>query len=160
MRKIFTSIARLCIPLPVISLCAITLSLSGCSLFESGSPNNEQQAVQERALIEAHVAPEAPKQGIEITWEVPSEGVDGFIIRYGSSPSSLSKEVTISATDIREERDSEFGPVYRYLIRDVENADRLFVSIAAVKGQNISNFSEVIEAQPDKTTRGKVAATQ
>ena len=84
-----------------------------------------------------------------MTWEMPSEPVDGFIIRYGSSPSSLSKEVTISARDIKEERDPEFGPVYRYLIRDVENAQKLFVSIAAVKGQSISNFSDVLEAQAE-----------
>lgn len=151
MRKILTSIAFFVTP----------LLLSGCSLFGSSSPSGDDaQAVQERALIEARVAPEAPKQGIEVTWEVPSESVDGFIIRYGSTPSSLSKEVTISATDIREERDPEFGPVYRYLIRDVGDADRLFVSIAAVKGQTISNFSEVLEAQPDKRSRDRAAATQ
>lgn len=151
MRRFLASIAFLITPLVV----------SGCSLFGSESPNSsEQQVLQEKAIVEAHVAPEAPKQGIEVTWEVPSEAVDGFIIRYGKSPDALSKEVTISATEMREERDPEFGPVYRYLIRDVENADQLFVSIAAVKGQSISNFSDVLEAKPDKHSRGKVAPTQ
>jgi hypothetical protein len=126
------------------------LFISGCSLFQS-SPQNVESAkiLEEKALVEAQHAPEAPKQGIEITWETPSEAVDGFIIRYGSSPNSLTKEVTLSTTDIREVNDPEYGPVYRYLIRDVENASKLYVSIAAVKGQAVSNFSDVLEAQAE-----------
>lgn len=139
----------------------IPVTLSGCSLFGFGSSTgSEQAAVDERALIEAHTAPEAPKQGIEFTWEVPSEAVDGFIIRYGSSPSSLSKEITISATDIREEKDPEHGPVYRYLVRDVESAGPLFWSIAAVTGQNISNFSDVLEVKPEPGAENRSSATR
>lgn len=138
------------------NLCPLTLSLallfaSGCSLFQS-SPQNVESAkiLEEKALVEAQHAPEAPKQGIEVLWETPSEPVDGFIIRYGSSPNSLTKEVTLSATDIKEVNDPEYGPVYRYLIRDVENAKKLYVSIAAVKGQVVSDFSEVLEAQAEQ----------
>ena len=54
---------------------------------------------------------------------------------------------------MKEERDPEFGPVYRYLIRDVENAQKLFVSIAAIKGQSVSNFSQVLEAQAEEIPR-------
>jgi hypothetical protein len=126
------------------------LFVSGCSLFQPSSPTSDSTKVlEEKALVEAQHAPEAPKQGIEVTWETPSERVDGFIIRYGASPNALTKEVTISATDIREVNDPQYGPVYRYLIRDVENAKKLFVSIAAVKGQAVSNFSEVLEAQAE-----------
>lgn len=137
-----------------LGLSVALLFASGCSLFTSSPTGvDSQKILEERALVDAQTAPEAPKQGIEVTWEMPSEPVDGFIIRYGSSPSSLSKEVTISARDIKEERDPEFGPVYRYLIRDVENAQKLFVSIAAVKGQSISNFSDVLEAQAEHQPR-------
>jgi hypothetical protein len=140
-----------------LSSLALSLALffaSGCSLFSSSSQGSDShKALAEKAVVEAQAAPEAPKQGIEVTWEIPSEPVDGFIIRYGSSPSSLSKEVTLSSRDIKEERDPEFGPVYRYLIRDVENAQKLFVSIAAVKGQIVSNFSEVLVAQAEEAPR-------
>lgn len=136
---------------------ALSLSLlfaSGCSLFQS-SPQKSDSSIllEEKAIIEAQHAPEAPKQGIEILWETPSEPVDGFIIRYGSSPTSLTKEVTISASDIREVNDPEYGPVFRYLIRDVENSSKLFVSIAAVKGQSVSDFSEVLEAHAEEGPR-------
>jgi hypothetical protein len=137
--------------LPSLALSISLLFASGCSLFQSSSPTSESAKVlEEKALVEAQHAPEAPKQGIEVTWETPSEPVDGFIIRYGISPDALTKEVTISSSDIREVNDPEYGPVYRYLIRDVENAKKLFVSIAAVKGQSISNFSDVLEAQAEQ----------
>lgn len=142
------------IRLASLALSTALLFASGCSLFNSSpNANDSQRVVEEKALVDAQTAPEAPKQGIEVTWEMPSEPVDGFIIRYGSSPGALSKEVTISSRDIKEERDPEFGPVYRYLIRDVETAQKLFVSIAAVKGQSISNFSEVLEAQAEAAPR-------
>ena len=132
---------------------ALSLSLllvSGCSLFHSSAPNSDSTRIlEEKALVEAQHAPEAPKQGIEVLWETPSEPVDGFIIRYGSSPNSLTKEVTLSATDVKEVNDPEYGPVYRYLIRDVENVKKLYVSIAAVKGQVVSDFSDVLEAQAE-----------
>ena len=49
----------------------------------------------------------------------------------------------------QEVNDPEYGPVYRYLIRDVENVKKLYVSIAAVKGQVVSDFSDVLEAQAE-----------
>ena len=137
--------------LPSLALSISILFASGCSLFQSSSPEPDSaKLLEEKALVEAQHAPEAPKEGIEVTWETPSEPVDGFIIRYGSSPNALTKEVTISSSDIREVNDPEYGPVYRYLIRDVENVKRLFISIAAVKGQAISNFSDVLEAQAEQ----------
>jgi len=145
MKKLLCSIALLILP----------LAFSGCSLFGSESGAGNDQAAVERTLVEALAAPDAPKQGIEFTWEVPSESVDGFIIRYGNSPSSLSKEITISATEIREERDPEHGPVYRYLVRDIEETGPLFWSIAAVTGQSISNFSDVLEVKPDHSPSQK-----
>jgi len=137
-----------------LALSVCLLFASGCSLFQSSPQSSDaSKLLQEKALVEAQNAPEAPKQGIEVTWETPSEPVDGFIIRYGSSPTSLTKEVTISATDIRAVNDPEYGPVYRYLIRDVEDAKKLYVSIAAVKGQSVSDFSDVLEAQAEEGPR-------
>lgn len=135
---------------PSLALSLSLLLVSGCSLFQSSAPNSDSTRIlEEKALVEAQHAPEAPKQGIEVLWETPSEPVDGFIIRYGSSPNSLTKEVTLSATDVKEVNDPEYGPVYRYLIRDVENVKKLYVSIAAVKGQVVSDFSDVLEAQAE-----------
>lgn len=131
---------------------AVSLSLSllsGCSAL-SGKTAQTPDKAADAIKHDPTAVPVIPSKGIEVTWEVPGEPVDGFIIRYGDSPTTLSREVTISSTDIREENDPEFGPVYRYLIRDAADAQRLFVSIAAVKGQAVSNFSDALEAQADE----------
>jgi len=82
--------------------------------------------------------------GIEVTWEVPSEPVDGFVIRYGEDSTNLSKEATIFRSELREERDSQYGPVYRYILRDIPESGRVYVSVAAFKGDVISDFSDAI----------------
>lgn len=131
-----------------LSLFFVTLSLLSTGCFEQSKAVKGPAAdVETEAAVEQ--SPPAKKQGIEITWEVPGDPVDGFIIRYGNVPSALTKEVTISMSDIRQERDPEFGPVFRYLIRDIAPTDKIFVSIAAVKGNEVSNFSEVLEAQQE-----------
>jgi hypothetical protein len=146
---------RLCTAFTV--FLSLTL-LSGCALL-SGKSVQTKDVVTESAKLDPTTAPVIPSNGIEVTWEVPSEPVDGFIIRYGDSPATLAREVTISSADIREETDPEFGPVYRYLIRDAADASRLFVSIAAVKGQAVSNFSEALEARADAATDTKSYST-
>jgi hypothetical protein len=131
-----------------LSLFFVTLSLLATGCFDQSTTIKAPPADIETDSAVEH-APPAKKQGIEITWEVPGDPVDGFIIRYGNVPSALTKEVTISMSDIRQERDPEFGPVFRYLIRDIAPTDKIFVSIAAVKGNEVSNFSEVLEAQQE-----------
>lgn len=131
-----------------LSLFFVSLSLLTTGCFDQTKSVKAPAAdIETESAIEQ--TPPAKKQGIEITWEVPGDPVDGFIIRYGSVPTSLTKEVTISMSDIRQERDPEFGPVFRYLIRDIAPTEKIYVSIAAVKGNEVSNFSEVLEAQQE-----------
>jgi hypothetical protein len=123
--------------------------LAGCTLlFEPSAPKKAtaqdegQNAGITQPLFEKKAA------GIEVTWEVPSEPVDGFVIRYGEDRNQLVKETTILISELREERDSHYGPVYRYTIRDVASDTPLYVSVAAFKGDIISDFSDaVLESQ-------------
>lgn len=123
--------------------------LSGCTLlFEPNAPKKvTSQDAGETAGI-AQPLFEKKAAGIEVTWEVPSEPVDGFVIRYGEDRNQLVKETTILISELREERDSHYGPVYRYTIRDVASDTPLYVSVAAFKGDIISDFSDaVLESQ-------------
>jgi len=133
-----------------LSLLIITTIFSGCSLFSEPSQNDAgtlpttQSEIKERTTV----APKAESgQGIDVAWKIPSDPVDGYIIRYGSSPDSLTNEIKVSIIQIREEQDPELGPVFRYIIKGVPESRRLYVSIAAFKGDVISNFSEVLEAE-------------
>lgn len=125
------------------------ISVTGCSILfgpsEKAAPTTEEtQSAPSSPILEKKSA------GIEVTWEVPSEPVDGFVVRYGESRSNLSKEMTILRSELREERDPQYGPVYRYIIRGIDGNSPVFVSVAAFKGTTLSDFSEAVsEARSD-----------
>lgn len=135
--------------LTLITILTTSLHISGCSLLFDPNPPNKAPSREDGAgggisqpIVEKKGA------GIEVTWEVPSEPVDGFVIRYGEERTQLVKETTILISELREERDSNFGPVYRYTIRDISSDTPLYVSVAAFKGDVISDFSDaVLESQ-------------
>jgi len=84
-------------------------------------------------------------QGIQITWEVPSEPVDGFVIRYGYSPEAMDQQLRVRLDELKEENDPEYGPVYRYTVADVTPDADIYVSLAAIRGDLVSGFSETMK---------------
>jgi hypothetical protein len=128
--------------LPVFLSSCILIHLCGCaSLF--GPTASEPASKKERQPSASSPLVEKKASGVEVTWEVPSDPVDGFVIRYGQDRSQLTKEVTLLLSELREERDSHYGPVYRYIIRNLTSDEPLYVSVAAFKGETVSDFSEV-----------------
>jgi len=128
--------------LAALAALAITHS-TGCSLIFD--PGASKKSVESKAgTIASAPVIERKEAGIEVTWEVPSDAVDGFVIRYGEDRTNLSKEATIFRSELREERDSQYGPVYRYILRDIPESGRVYVSVAAFKGDVISDFSDAI----------------
>jgi hypothetical protein len=122
-------------------LCFAILATSGCSIIfksNSGKSNSADSSSLNTPLLEQKEA------GTEVTWEVPSEPVDGFVIRYGDDRANLSKEVTILRSELREERDAQYGPVYRYIRRNIPDSSPVYVSVAAFKGDTISSFSDAV----------------
>ena len=126
----------------ILIVAAFFVSLSsGCSsLFGPSKP--EPGASTERRSPGESIILEKKASGVEVTWEVPSDPVDGFIIRYGHDRAQLSKEAKILISELRAERDPTHGPVYRYIIHNIAPEDPIFVSVAAFKGDTISDFSE------------------
>ena len=125
----------------VLSICLILSA--GCSLFGGDDARRGPARRSERDGFEGLVKKKT--LGVEVTWEVPSEPTDGFVIRYGEDKTRLLKEVIVARSELREESDPQFGPVYRYTIRDVSHDRSIFVSIAAFRGDTVSDFSDVME---------------
>jgi hypothetical protein len=128
--------------LTITSSLALTCT-AGCSLVFDASKTNKRSESQNAAALSAPLL-EKKEAGIEVTWEVPSDPVDGFVIRYGEDRENLLKEATILRSELREERDSQYGPVYRYILRDISPSGKVFVSVAAFKGDALSDFSDAI----------------
>jgi hypothetical protein len=125
--------------------------LGGCSSLFDRAPNagkggsDSGAAGRQAGVVEGSIPIIQKKlSGVEVMWEVPSDPVDGFVIRYGDDREKLNREATIFRSELREERDSDYGPVYRYILRDIPAESRIFVAVAAFKGEAISDFSDVV----------------
>lgn len=131
-------------------LLAIALSsLCACSIFSS--PSQKLHTSKRGDLIPDTPLITKKSIGLEVIWEVPAEPVDGFVIRYGNDKNNLSQETTIFLSELHEEKDQNYGPVYRYTIRNIKDTAPLFVSVAAFKGDVLSNFSDIIAETPQES---------
>ena len=121
-------------------------TLSACSYLFDSAPRG---TTSKRGDLIAQ-APLVTKKsiGLEVTWEVPTDPIDGFVLRYGPEKENLSHEVTVFLSQLRREDDIQYGPVYRYTITDIKESAPLFVSVAAFKGDVLSNFSDIISETP------------
>lgn len=138
--------------LPILALLA-SAALSACSLLERSPQPADPQASEPSKVSEADLPIDsrvtsamrrATVDGIEVTWEVPAEETDGFVIRYGNDPANLDSERVVEVSELRRETDSQYGPVYRYVIVGVPPGKQIYVAIAARRGEFISNFSTAI----------------
>jgi len=136
----FAEAAGHCIPLgmkkpvTILATCLLSFSVLGC--FSTDVPKRPGDSNN-------HSGSARHADGLEVTWDAGSASVDGYIIRYGAEPQSLTEEVKVPVRDLRKEVDGEFGTVYRYVLRNVPQDTRVFVKIAAYRGKQISEFSEV-----------------
>ena len=140
---------------------ASAVLIGGCSFggtsFESpinkkkAAPieSSEVQAPEPGSLSARPVESPLPEiTDIEVIWEVPSEPVDGFIVRYGNAREALSVEKRVRVDELQKLDDSERGPVYRYLIRGIPSTERIFLTVTAFKGDAISVPTRVFEIIP------------
>jgi hypothetical protein len=123
--------------LTTLSIVLIGSCFSGCSLVENllgAGPEVTEQKTSSSRPNEGGIPPVQVEKrlGLQVTWQVPSE------------PEELTTEKRITVDSLLREDDPEFGPVYRYTVSDIAPQSALFVSIAAYKGDRLSEFSEVM----------------
>jgi hypothetical protein len=127
---------------------ALLLPLSGCSTvfdFINGTRDGDAPPRPKRSSSDAPIKSDVKRHGLQVTWQVPSEAVDGFIVRFGERPDSLKQEKRVPIDSLKQDDDPEFGPVYRYTIADIPADSSLYVSVAAYKGDRLSEFSQVMK---------------
>ena len=104
------------------------------------APREESPEEQGHATLS-----QSKRHGLQVTWQVPSEAVDGFVLRYGEKPDALKDERKVPLSSLTQIEDPEFGPVFRYIIPDINPQNGLYVAVAAYKGDRISEFSDVMK---------------
>lgn len=134
--------------LPILLALALAPALSACSLFSSPVNSAAGSDPKEADLpVDSRITSATRKEsidGLAVTWEVPTEPTDGFIIRYGTDPAALDTELAVTLADLTRQEDPIYGPVYRYVIENVPPGTTLFVAIAARRGDFVSDFTPTV----------------
>lgn len=111
----------------------------------SPSSTQDSAALIERAPQQAKASSAKPSTGIELLWEIPKDGVDGYIIRYGYSREKLELSKRVPAANLERFEDAKLGFVYRYVLPDIAENSSVFVSLTAYSGDRLSQASPVFE---------------
>ncbi|WKZ57911.1 MAG: hypothetical protein QY326_04370 [Bdellovibrionota bacterium] len=85
---------------------------------------------------------------IEIIWALPSEPVEGFVIRYGTEEGKLDKETRILFSEVEQVPDPQHGMVLRYVLRALPRNMPIFISIAAFSMNEESAPSAILSVPP------------
>jgi hypothetical protein len=88
--------------------------------------------------------PEDVEYGVEVTWDVPEESVDGYIIYSGTEENVFDSEIHVKLAELQ----TLLPNKYSYIIAPVNPEKPLYVAIAAKKGESVSPKSEAQELRP------------
>ena len=143
--------------LTTLSACAFIRD-NTIGLFEGAEPEQIEQTEEadETALDseatssfeQRAVTPTPPRANdVEIIWEIPKKAVEGFVIHYGTNGKQLSEELQVLSAELEKFDHPEFGPVYRYYLRNQAPNASLFVSISAFDENGVSDPSAVMEVK-------------
>lgn len=86
---------------------------------------------------------------VQLTWQVPKEPVDKYIIYFGFARDSLDKKIELDISTLEEIDDPRFGPIYRYFLVDVPIDRTIYVSIGAMRGSEVSKMGEIVELKAE-----------
>jgi hypothetical protein len=142
----------------------ISLTLGSCSLFKkdfqpftSVAPNQETTTStpsQEPKLlseVEVQALPERSAHkddSITIKWLVPDQTLDGYVIRYGFSPTSLDYEERLRWTQLTIDTDPEKRKIFIHTLRGLPVDRPIFLSIAGLRDDQLSPPSAIFSVQP------------
>jgi hypothetical protein len=110
---------------------------SGCWLM-APSPTNSSMENPGTAEVAASV-----KDALEIFWRIPDVEIDGFVLSYGITQDKLTQRVRIEKGELLVVNDEIWGPVFRYLLKDVPNDQTIFFTLESFKGDQYSAPSVV-----------------
>lgn len=137
-------------------LLIVLMCFSSCTFFkdqpEEGHQRSKRQVksisnpTTQVAITELEKVQPENLNDIEITWKVPDEMVEGYVIRYGSSRDNLENEVTIYTSELESLPDEKHGMVFRYYITDIPADQPIFTEVTAFQGELQSEASDVYEA--------------
>ena len=131
---------------------------SSCSFFRSEQPAEATKTEsvtepepQERVSVPVEKLDRRPvKSGIEILWQIPQKAVEGFVVKYGFSSEDLKYAVKVPAAEIEKFEHPVHGFVYRYLLEDIPEDEKVYITVSAYEGALESEPSAIFVVKPLK----------
>ena len=112
------------------------------------APHNTATPVEIEALKTTKTADDKDvPNAVELLWQIPTQPVDGFVIKLGYSRDHLDKELRVNTPDLERFEDPKHGYVYRYVLHEIPRTHPLYVSMSAFRGEVVSPASEIFELQ-------------
>ena len=90
---------------------------------------------------------------IEVTWAVPDESVDSYVLHYGFSREDLDQELLIDVVTLETTTNTQHQPMYRYVLRNIPVHKNVYVALSAVRAGGVSPMTDIIEVQRLPGTR-------
>jgi len=117
------------------------LMLSGC-WFRNATSKIEPSKIPAGSTIKAPVT-----DALEIFWRIPDVEIDGFVLSYGFTQDKLTERLRINKEELTVMNDEIWGPVFRYLLKDVPKNQTIFFTLESFKGDQYSPPSVVQRAE-------------
>jgi predicted small lipoprotein YifL len=123
----------------------------------SNSNTTTEQATAEdaaTAVTPAKKATKSKKSGrkstslVELVWEAPSEPVERYHIAYGTNPTNLDRKVTVPIAEISKVDDPTYGPLFKYILKNVPPKKTIYVSLTAENKSGRSPTSAPFKVEP------------
>ena len=115
---------------------------------------NNAATVEIEALKPSNSSAESDlPNAVELLWQIPTQPVDGFVIKLGYSHDHLDKELRVTTSALERFEDPKHGYVYRYVLHDIPRTHPLYVTMAAFRGDVVSAASEIFELQAQSDVR-------
>jgi hypothetical protein len=78
---------------------------------------------------------------------VPADTADSFTIEYGFDKEKLDQKVNLKPEQLEKYIDPEYGPVYRYVLQNIEPDKDVYVAMITSAGGQTSPPSTVYQAK-------------
>lgn len=120
--------------------------------LEEEAPAPQAQAIPTAKTAPVKIEKLVPDSSntVEMLWRIPSEPVDGFYVNYGFNKHSLNHQVKFLINDLEKYDHPSHGPVYRARLEDIPPHKTIFFSVAAFRGEVVSQASETLTLPAEK----------
>jgi hypothetical protein len=127
------------------------------TVFSSESPEDTQPTLSSKSIeqnlpLSRHREKDIPPNSmtprvvsnVEISWQVPTKGVDYYHLRYGYTANNLSRYKKIEASSLEAIEDPAYGRIYRYELSGIRSNVPLYYTLQAEKNGRLSPQSSVM----------------